>query len=32
MLDLEAAPWHEIISGQGEIDDKLIADYTHDGY
>jgi hypothetical protein len=30
MLDLEAAPWTEIIFGQGDIDDKLIADYTRD--
>jgi hypothetical protein len=31
MLDLEAASWDEIISGQGDIDDKLIADYTQCG-
>jgi hypothetical protein len=31
MLDLGSAPWDEIISGQGDIDDKLITDYIRGG-
>jgi hypothetical protein len=31
MLDLGSAPRDEIISGQGDIDDKLITDYIRGG-
>jgi hypothetical protein len=31
MLDLGSAPWDEIISRQGDIDDKIMTDYIRGG-